>query len=141
MLVPVHMHGDSAGADRELWGAVAPCCAWAFLGRRLGSRPASFQVRAARDAGAAAILAAAFSVQFEVLVVVVVAVVAAGAAAVAVGGQPFEWLPPVNHPPCLGREGEIKGRHRSVKVKDKKVVAQLGSLTTCKFTSRGLKNT
>ena len=27
------------------------------------------------------------------------------------------------------------------KVKDKKVVPQLGSLTTCKFTTRGLKNT
>ena len=72
------------GLGRSGWGALGcTCCAWAFLGRRLGSRPASCQVGAARDVGAAAILAVALLVDFEVLVVVVVAVAAAAAAAVA----------------------------------------------------------
>ena len=79
--VPFHTHGDGGGAEGELWGAPAACCAWAFLGRRLGSRPASCQVGAARDVGATTLLAVAVLVGFEVLVVVVV--VAAGAAAVA----------------------------------------------------------
>ena len=37
--------------------------------------------------------------------------------------------------------GEEKGRHSSVKRKDEKVLAHLGSLTTCTITTRGLKNT
>ena len=71
------------GADGELWGAAAACCAWAFVGRRLGSHLAGCQVGAARDVGAAALLGIALSVDCEVLVVVLVTVAAAGSAAVA----------------------------------------------------------
>ena len=75
---PVHTHGDrGVVGEGGRWGEAVACCHWAFLGRRLGTLPASCQLGAARDVGAAFLLAVA------VFVIVVAFVVAAGAAAVA----------------------------------------------------------
>ena len=59
----------------------------------------------------------------------------------AVGGQPTGWPPPLGRPSCAGRKGGCEGRHVRIKRKGKEVVAQLVSLTTCRYTTRGLKNT